>query len=199
MSADVVLSPAAKIDDSVFLEEVRRQMLQFAVQQLGDSSLAEDVVQDALVGALRNQKSFKGRAALRSWMFAILKNKIVDSIRRKSRISAHEEQIMRDEIDRAGPFDNRGHWRPDSQPQHWAQPDETLMGADFWRVFAICLDHLPPRQSRVFMMREVLELETDEICLALEVTAANLHVLLHRARLELRACLQKCWFAEGAR
>jgi RNA polymerase sigma factor (sigma-70 family) len=115
MSADVLLSPAAEMDDPLFLEEVRRQMLQFAVQQLGDSSLAEDVVQDALVGALRNQKSFKGRAALRSWMFAILKNKIVDSIRRKSRVSAHEEQIMRDEIDRAGPFDSRGRWRPESK------------------------------------------------------------------------------------
>lgn len=187
------------MDDPLFLEEVRRQMVQFAVQQLGDRSLAEDVVQDALVGALRNQNSFQGRAALRSWMFAILKNKIVDSIRRKSRTSAHEEQITLDEIDRDGPFENHGHWRADSKPQHWAQPDESLMDADFWRVFGVCLDHLPPRQSRVFMMREVLALETDEICNALDITAANLHVMLHRARLELRACLQKCWFTEGSR
>lgn len=199
MSAEFVSSREATMDDPLFLEEVRRQMVRFAVQQLGDSSLAEDVVQDALVGALRNKDSFRGRAALRSWMFAILKNKIVDSIRRKSRMSAHGEQIALDEIDGAGLFESHGRWRSDSKPKHWAQPDDSLMDADFWRVFGVCLDHLPPRQSRVFMMREVLALETDEICVALDITAANLHVVLHRARLELRACLQKCWFAEGTR
>lgn len=187
------------MDDPLFLEEVRRQMVRFALQQLGDSSLAEDVVQDAFVGALRNQNSFQGRAALRSWMFAILKNKIVDSIRRKSRMFAHGEQVTLDEIDGAGPFESHGRWRPESKPQRWAQPDESLLDADFWRVFGVCLDHLPPRQSRVFMMREVLALETHEICVALDITAANLHVVLHRARLELRACLQKCWFTEGSR
>lgn len=199
MSADVLSSPAGKMDDSLFLEKVRRQMLQFAVQQLGDLSLAEDVVQDALVGALRNQKSFEGRAALRSWMFAILKNKIVDSIRQKSRAMAQEQPMTLDEMDRAGPFESNGHWRSDSEPQPWRHPDEILMDADFWRVFGICLDHLPPRQSRAFMMREVLAMETEEICVALDITATNLHVMLHRARLELRACLQKCWFSDGSR
>ena len=82
MSAEALSTPKAQIDDPSFLEEVRRQMVQFATQQLGDRALAEDAVQDALVGALRNRSSFEGRAALRSWMFAILKNKIVDSIRR---------------------------------------------------------------------------------------------------------------------
>lgn len=199
MSAGAHPSFKVQIDDPLFLEEVRRQMIHFAMQQLGDRSSAEDAVQDALVGALRNRGSFEGRAALKSWMFAILKNKIVDSIRRKSRVSAVEHQVSWDDLEGAGPFDSRGHWHPESRPRPWVQPDESLMDADFWRVFGACLDHLPARQSRVFMKREVLGLETDEICRSLELTVANVHVLLHRARLALRGCLQENWFSEEAR
>ena len=198
MSPSPLPSVRTQIDETVFLEEVRSQMVSFAMQQLGERSAAEDAVQDALVGALRNRDSFQGRAALKSWIFAILKNKIVDSIRRRSRVSALEHQVSWDDLESAGPFDNGGHWRAGARPRYWAQPDESLMDAAFWRVFAACLDHLPARQSKVFMMREVLEFETDEICRSLDLTAANVHVLLHRARLALRGCLQQSWFSAEA-
>lgn len=197
MTAGALASPAGQMDDTLFLEQVRGQMLRFASQQLGDPSQAEDAVQEALLGALRNRDSFKGRAALRSWMFAILKNKIADSIRQKTRGQEHEIRLYGSDPEGSGVFDSCGHWLAEARPSGWSRPDESLLDAAFWRVFGACLDHLPARQSRVFMMREVLELETAEICRALELSPANLHVLLHRARIALRGCLQKGWFTDG--
>ncbi len=187
--------------DGDFLEDIRRQMLRFATLQLSDSSQAEDAVQEALIGALKNAGSFGGRAALKTWMFAILKNKIADILRLKQRtvnISslAHDED---EEADMSELFDRKGYWQADERPVAWGRPEESLRESQFWIVFEACLDGLPPKQARVFMMREFIELEADEICAAAELTTSNLHVLLHRARLRLRECLENKWYLKGER
>jgi RNA polymerase sigma-70 factor (ECF subfamily) len=89
-------------------------------------------------------------------------------------------------------FQADGHWR--EAPADWGDPDDTLHQRQFLEVLEACLDHLPPTQGRVFMMREWLELSADEVCKELEITSTNLWVLLHRARLRLRDCLQATWF-----
>jgi len=85
-----------------------------------------------------------------------------------------------------------GHWR--EAPQDWGDPDAACCQKEFFEILQMCCDHLPPVQARVFMMREWLELESGEICTQLEISAGNLWVLLHRARLRLRDCLQVRWF-----
>jgi len=182
------------------IEQVREQMLGFARLQLREEHLAEDAVQDAMVGALRNTVGFRGEAALKTWMFAILKNKIADIIRERTRSARMNDAMSwQDEANKTRTlFDSRGFWVRQEKPVRWQDPAAAFEDRQFWKIFDACLDHLPPRQSRAFMMRELLELEPDTICAELAITANNLHVLLHRARLGLRRCLERNWYAEAA-
>jgi len=187
--------------EDAFLEDIRRQMLRFAMLQLNDNHLAEDAVQEALIGAMKNATSFGGRAALKTWIFAILKNKIADILRQKQRM-VNVSSLMREEdedADFSELFDRKGFWQTDERPIVWGNPEASLREGQFWQVFEACLEGLPPKQARVFMMREFIELSADEICATVELSTSNLHVLLHRARLRLRECIENRWYLEGER
>lgn len=192
-------NPNGWMRDAAFLDDLRRQMVKFASLQLSDTHLAEDAVQEALIGAMKNAEKFAGRAAFKTWVFAILKNKIADTLRQRHRLVEVSQLLHSDEEDEDfhGLFDHKGFWQADERPQAWADPEATIKNAQFWRVFEACLDHLPGQQGRVFMMREFVELETSEICAALDLTVSNVNVILHRARLRLRECLENRWFLEG--
>ncbi len=182
------------------IEEIRREMIKFAQLQLRDATMAEDVVQEALVAALANAKEFAGRSALKTWVFAILRNKIVDHIRLQSRTTnvsslAPEEESLDHSFETL--FKGNDHWRPENRPSNWGDPEESLRQQRFWDVFDACLNHLPENTARVFMMREFLEFETVEVCRELRITVSNCNVILHRARNGLRRCLEKSWFAPG--
>jgi RNA polymerase sigma-70 factor (ECF subfamily) len=183
--------------DATYMAELRQRMLKFASLQLADPGFAEDAVQEALAGALRNADAFAGRSAFRTWVFAILRNKIADQIRfkrKQSQMIAMPLGHLPDE-DEPRYFDANGSWAPENRPSGWGNPEVELLGKDFWRVFETCLDHLPPDQGRVFMMREFVEMDTAEICAEVGITTTNMHVLMHRARLRLRNCLEGHWFA----
>lgn len=188
--------------DAAFLEDIRRQMIKFATLQLGDGHLAEDAVQEALIGALKNASSFGGRAALKTWIFAILKNKIADTLRHKQRM-VNASSLLREEDEDEDfselLFDHKGHWQQDERPVAWGNPEASLRETHFWSMFEACLERLPPKQARVFMMREFIELDVDEICVAVDLTISNLHVLLHRSRLRLRECIENKWYLQGER
>lgn len=186
------------LTDPAFLTELRAQMLKFATLQLRDRTSAEDAVQEALIGALKNASSFNRRSALKTWVFAILKNKIADVIRKQCRTAeVHQTITVDDESDIDALFDRKGFWQREERPQAWLQPMDHVKSDDFWRVFEICLTRLPENQAHLFMMREFVELDSDEICEALSISTSNLHVLLYRARLRLRECLENRWFDEG--
>lgn len=185
------------LTDTDYLMDIRRQMLRFATLQLGDVHAAEDAVQEALAAALANAGQFSARSALKTWVFGILKNKIVDLLRQRQRLVSASSLLREDEADDGlvDLFDVRGMWRPEHRPQPWHDPEEAVTQQEFWVTFEACLEGLPPNQARIFMMREFLELDTAEICRTAGVTAENLYVLLHRARLRLRECLERRWFA----
>ena len=187
------------LTDPAFLNDLRRQMIKFATLQLSNSHAAEDAVQEALVGALKNAKSFAGRAALKTWVFAILRNKIADTLRQKMRMVDASSLLREDEEgeDFAELFDHRGHWQADERPATWGSPQDALHQNQFWKVFEICLEGLPGNQARVFMMKEFIELETAEICTTVGITTTNLNVMLHRSRMRLRECLENKWFVKG--
>ncbi len=172
------------------VEGERAYLLRYASLQLRDRAAAEDAVQETLLAALAGEKSFGGRSNLRTWLTGILKHKIVDAIRRSAREQALPEDD--DGLDRL--FDASGHWI--DPPQEWRDPDATLQTRQFFVRLEECLARLPARTARAFMMREHLGLETAEICKELGVTATHCWVLLHRARLALRECLQMNWFAK---
>lgn len=186
--------------DPVFLEDLRRQMLKFATLQLRDAHLAEDAVQEALIGAMKNGASFNREASLKTWVFAILKNKIADTLRQRHRLVEASRLLGSDQEDDDlnELFDRKGFWMPDERPGRWNGADTAMEDKQFWLVFEACLTLLPDQQARVFMMREFIEMETHEVCHEVGITTSNLHVILYRARLRLRECLESRWFQGGA-
>jgi RNA polymerase sigma-70 factor (ECF subfamily) len=185
-------------DFAVRCNSHRGYLLRVAMLQLRDNDLAEDVVQDTLLAALRGATGFSGRSSLKTWLTGILKHKIVDAIRRKTREPAFaslEEECQFEDFDAL--FDDSGHWEP--PPADWGDPESELSRQQFFDIMQFCLDKLPPNTGRVFMMREVMELTSDEICKELTITSTNLWVILYRARVALRQCLEQNWFGQVGR
>lgn len=194
-----VASDHEEIEDQLhnpaFLQDLRQQMIKFAFLQLSSLPQAEDVVQEALTSAFQHLDSFKGRAAFKTWVFAILKNKIIDVIRQKSRLVAMTELFKDEESELSidALFDASGHWHKYEAPQAWQSPEEMMEQADFWIIFEACLNHLPAKYAQVFMMREVIELSSNEICSKLKLSISNFNVLMYRSRTRLRECLENKW------
>lgn len=175
------------------LEALRPVLVRFAALQLRNETVAEDVVQDALIAVLEKPDRFAGQSSLRTYVTAILKHKIVDVMRaskREFQIDAGEDESEADVIDAL--FKPDGHTV--DMPRRWGDPDATLEQKDFFRVLEVCLDRLPARTARIFMMREWLELDTNEICKELGISTSNAWVMLYRARVQLRECLDLNWF-----
>ncbi|MCV2348496.1 sigma-70 family RNA polymerase sigma factor [Paucibacter sp. Y2R2-4] len=172
------------------LNALRPQLLKYAQMQLRNSSWAEDAVSETLLAAFEKPQSFSGSSQLKTWLIGILKHKLIDQIRRNCRemsTTAEDGEDLDEDL-----FKPDGHWR--DSPKHWGDPEHCLDQMDFMRVLEACVEHLPGQQGRLFMMREWLELDTEEICKELKLSPTNLWVMLHRARLRLRECLQHNWF-----
>ncbi len=183
------------------LEALRTDMLRFATMQLRDSHLAEDLVQDTMMTALAKASQFAGRSTLKTWVFTILRNNVIDAIHKRARtVSASDYALEGESLDATFDhlFKENDHWTPAAKPQEWTQPDAAMEEQQFWAVFDACMDHLPENTARVFMMREVLELSSQEICETLSISTSNCHVILHRARIALRKCLEGNWFSDDA-
>ena len=185
-------TPAASKDFRTQVESLRPYLLRFAALQLRDAAAAEDAVQDALLAALAGEANFAGRSNLRTWLTGILKHKIVDTIRRQSRERPVSDLAADREDEFDSLFDRRGHW--EEAPDAWEQPEGALGQKQFLAALEACLRALPQRTAQVFMMREHLGLETSEICKELGITSTHCWVMLHRARMALRLCLELNWF-----
>lgn len=177
------------------IEKHRDYLLRYASLQLRDAGAAEDAVQDTLIAALEGRERFAGKSSVKTWLTGILKHKIIDHVRRQSReqpllANDGDERSEAEAIDAL--FLEDGHWR--QPPSDWGDPDTALQNKAFLEVFEQCAKGMPARTARAFMMREVMDMDTDEICKELEVSTTNCWVMLHRARLALRECLEIKWF-----
>lgn len=179
----------------------RLYLLKFARLQLRNDAWAEDAVSDTLLAALARPQSFAGKAQLRTWLVGILKHKVVDTLRANLREpnvadmrGASDEEGSDAELFDAVGFRQDGHFA--DKPADWGNPDQDLSQRQFMAVMDACIAKLPAVQGRLFLMREWLELDADEVCKTLNITSTNLYVQLHRARLKLRECLQLNWFGQ---
>ncbi|MFG6455922.1 sigma-70 family RNA polymerase sigma factor [Roseateles sp. BYS96W] len=192
MTATSDKSPDAAPDLGRQIEALRPVLMKYARLQLRNPAWAEDAVSETVLAALEKPQAFAGASQLKTWLIGILKHKLIDQIRKNSReLSTSAGSDDADDLDDLL-FAADGHWR---ETQHdWGNPEDALRQMDFMKVLEACVDKLPGQQGRLFMMREWLELESDEICKELAITPTNLWVMLHRARLRLRECLQTGWF-----
>ena len=174
--------------------QLRSYLLRYARLQLRNDAWAEDAVSETLLAALSKPQSFAQRSQLKTWLVGILKHKLVDSLRsRRREVCLPEgEGDGNEELD-ALMFQADGHFV--TPPADWGDPERALASRQFFEVLEACTENLPPAMARVFMMREWLEMDSGEICQELGLTATNLYVQLHRARLRLRECLELRWFA----
>ncbi len=180
------------LDPETWVDEYGDYLFRYALLRLRDPSLAEDMVQETFLAGLGARHTFEGRSSERVWLVGILKRKIVDHFRRVSREQplsrgGSSENVTEDF------FDARGKWK--IEPTKWtADPKAIFEQREFREVFLRCLSELPPRHSGAFVLREMEELDSGEVCKVLNVSATNLWVMLHRARARLRRCLEVNWF-----
>lgn len=170
-------------------------LFRFALLRVRDTHLAEELVQETFCAALQAREKYSGRSSERTWLIGILKHKIIDSFRRMSRERPHDDPDLHEAVEEEF-FDSKGRWRV--QPGDWnASPDEALERREFWEVIHSCMARLPDRLRQVFALREVDGTDSSEICKVLGISSTNLWVMMHRARAQLRQCLETHWFEAG--
>ena len=180
---DTISQPA--LDPAIWLQRYGDYLYRHALFRLRDRVAAEDVVQDTLLAALKSSNRFVGRSNERTWLVGILKHKIIDHFRTSQREAQWECCDNDDEF-----FDQAGAWSTARRPVAWdVNPESALELKDFQRNLESCLNQLPERLAQVFILREIDELTTEEICSLLDITPANFWVMLHRARLRLQHLL----------
>lgn len=175
-------------------------LFRYAMRWMGDQNVAEDLVQETFLSALKARDKFIGHASERTWLVAILKNKIVDHLRRVSRerpLEDEDETVASEQSDFRTTGLWAGSWKSGRRPAEWMiDASDRLEQEEFWRYFRQCLESLPKRAAHAFVLREMEEEKSEIICNKLGVSSTNLRVLLHRARLQLRRCLEINWIAE---
>jgi RNA polymerase sigma-70 factor (ECF subfamily) len=187
----------AKILAAEDLPAFRPALLRYASLQVRDAAVAEDLVQNTLLSALKSLASFRGDAAPQTWLIGILKRQIIDHYRRVTReaplpVGGDDADGDADLLDRL--FASDGHWV--TTPSVWSDPAESLQQEAFLAVLEACLKGLAGQSGRVFALREIMELDAEEICKDLGLSQSNYWVLMHRARLRLRQCVERGWMAE---
>ena len=189
-----------KLDPQKWVERHGDYLYSFAIGRVSDPDKAEDLVQETFLAALKAQVGFKGASTERTWLISILKRKIIDTYRKKytskeTNFGAHEETVFDGDFYRSEePF--RGHWLEGKGPNsHSFLPEGELEQEELMRFINLCIENLQPQLAAAFIMRMIDEEDSATICKELGITPSNLWVMLHRARLKMRDCLEKKWMS----
>lgn len=187
-------APNVSSEADAWLDKHGDALFRYAVFRVRESGVAEDLVQETLLAALKGYDRFQRRGAERTWLIGILKHKIADHFRRAEREAPLE--VFDDWVGEGEFFErSAGEWQVEHAPADWhASPAQLIERIGFWKAFNDCLAHMPRRTASAFTLREVDGLQSEAICEMLGITVNNLWVMLHRARMHLRNCLEANWF-----
>ena len=184
-----------------WVDQFSEEFFRFAVYRVKNHEVAEDLVQETFLAGLKAANNFRGDCSEKSWLYNILRNKIIDFFRKKTnqeiKQSTHSSEMDEEAFfgmffRKEDPYKN--HWKPESAPQEWdISPDSILEKEEFMQILQFCLSLLPEQWASVFSLKNIEEYTTDEICKELGITASNLWTIIHRAKLQLRGCLEKRW------
>ena len=160
------------------------------VQRVRETDTAKDLVQETFLAAWRSVDKYNGDASVKTWLFTILKNKMIDHYRKVS--NRHIEELVAGNSDSdAHYFDHTGHWTKDTYPSDWG--NIPLESKEFYAILAEGIKNLKEIQAAVFTMKYLDDMESEEICKVLNITSSNYWVLIHRAKVQLRAYLEANW------
>ncbi|MDG1227666.1 MAG: sigma-70 family RNA polymerase sigma factor [Polaribacter sp.] len=166
-------------------------MYNYALVRINDVNLAKDLVQDTFFSALKSAKNFQGKSTERTWLISILKRKIIDHYR-KINSKKGQSEVRMNFYDNG---ENSGNWLEERVPQSWDNYSErSIENQELKSQLDACIEDLPKKYEMVFRMKTIQDLETEEICKELEITASNFWVIIHRARIQLRKCMEDNWF-----
>jgi RNA polymerase sigma-70 factor (ECF subfamily) len=179
------------LDPTKWLDDHGDILYRFALARTRSPELAEDLVQETFLAALKGADGFSGRSEERTWLVGILKHKMIDHFRK------HKRELLADDLesrpqDPQAYLDRRGHWKV-GQSEWITQPEKAFERKEFWEVLNGCIDNLNERMKAVFVMRELEQQNAEVICKHLDISSSNLWVLLHRARLQLKTCMEINW------
>jgi RNA polymerase sigma-70 factor (ECF subfamily) len=194
----VLREHSVRIDPAQWVDEHGDYLFRYAIVRLRDEALAEDCVQETLLSALQALDSYGGKSSERTWLTGILKHKVIDYFRKHSReVPLDPSETDLSEFDPLFERDDefKDHWNDYLSPRIWRRsPDEALQENEFFGVLQGCMSKLPERVASVFALREMNGLETEEICELLSLSQSNFWVMMHRARMALRRCIEINWF-----
>jgi len=193
MYKGMILSTSAASDPETWLARHGNALYRHALLLLRDTHKAEEAVQEALLAALGARERYAGQASERTWLIGILKHKVMDEFRREARTAPLEdpERLGDGDLDPDASFLPDGHWA--QRLADWGDPEDALRSKQFLEILQRCLDYLPARLARLFVLREVLEEDTENICQDLSITPTNVWTMLYRARMGLRDCMARNW------
>ncbi len=166
-------------------------LFNYTISRVSNHDIAKDIVQDTFFAALKAKDNFQGKASERTWLIAILKRKIIDYYRKINSVKGKAEVKMSFYVD----GDREGEWIEECVPTNWNNEIEKSIENDELGVaLEKCIEDLPEKYAMVFKMKTIQQFETEEICKELEITSTNLWVIIHRARTQLRKCMEESWF-----
>ncbi|WP_316847097.1 sigma-70 family RNA polymerase sigma factor [Pedobacter psychrodurus] len=186
---------AELIDPHSWVVRYADYLFTYAVSRLNDEEVAKDLVQETFLAALERLDKFEGNCSEKTWLTAILKYKVIDVYRKKARgLDQEMKKVKNGEEEDEFFYPEEGNWRVEHWPQEMGieEPD-ALISKEFMEILQNCMKKLPQLWLAIFTMKHMDEEETSEICSALSVTSANFWVIIHRTKVNLRACLQKNW------
>lgn len=190
------MAQPVNINPNQWVSNYADELYGYAMAKTSKTELAEDLVQDTFISALKALANFKGNSSERTWLFSILKNKIADHYRKAStRYEVREENTEDNKSFLGNFFDSDGEWSKKAKPGNWGNPtEESLNSKEFRKALTECVDKLPATPQKVVELKFMDDRESEDICKELNISASNYWVIMHRAKLLLRACLEKNWF-----
>jgi len=189
--------PISKLNPQNWLSAFADELYCYAIHKTGNKDQAEDLVQDTFFAALKTIESFKGQCSERTWLYRILKNKIADHYRKAS--TKYEVPYLNFETDNSSYLDTyftkEGDWKENALPKDWGiDISSGIENKELGMAIQTCVEKLPESQKHLIVLKLVEEEETETICKELKISPSNYWVMIHRAKLQLRACLERTWF-----
>jgi RNA polymerase sigma-70 factor (ECF subfamily) len=193
------VAPQPRIDPEAWVATHGDYLFHHALARTGRPDVAEDIVQETFLAAWQAAHRFAGRASERTWLLSILRNKIADHYRnQRTEIDSRDVEALArlEEMQFTRHWPGGNAWNSGNAPHQWPDATKSLESVEFWETLHRCAHKLPEQTARAFLLREVDGLETEVICRELKIKPSHLFVMLHRARLALRRCLELNWFRD---